>query len=75
VDNQYSVVIFENEGEQIELKSGSEGIEFLLGMGKPLNETNVFGGPFVMSTTDQLLEAKRRFGRGEMGQLSPSVKF
>jgi redox-sensitive bicupin YhaK (pirin superfamily) len=73
--NQYSVVIFENEGEQIELKSGSEGIEFLLGMGKPLNETNVFGGPFVMSTTDQLLEAKRRFGRGEMGQLSPSVKF
>jgi quercetin 2,3-dioxygenase len=72
---QYSVAIFENEREQIELKSGSEGIEFLLGMGRPLNENNVFGGPFVMTTADQLLEAKRRFGRGEMGQLSPSVKF
>jgi hypothetical protein len=49
-----------------------KGIEFLVGMGKSLNEPNVFGGPFVMTTADQLLETKRRFGRGEMGQLAPS---
>ena len=72
---QYSAVVFEGEGEQVELSAGLQGIEFLFGMGKPLGEQNVFGGPFVMSSADQLLETKRRFGRGEMGQLTPSVKF
>jgi quercetin 2,3-dioxygenase len=69
---QYSFVLFENAGEQFQLTAGNKGIEFLVGMGKPLNEPNVFGGPFVMTTADQLLETKRRFGRGEMGQLTPS---
>jgi quercetin 2,3-dioxygenase len=69
---QYSVALFEQEGEQIEFTADEKGVEFLLGMGKPLNENNVFGGPFVMTTADQLLETKRRFGRGEMGQLTPS---
>jgi quercetin 2,3-dioxygenase len=69
---QYSAVVFEGAGDQIELVAGTKGIEFLVGMGKPLNEQNVFGGPFVMSSADQLLETKRRFGRGEMGQLAPS---
>jgi quercetin 2,3-dioxygenase len=72
---QYSVALFDSEGEQIEFTAGEKGAEFLLGMGKPLNENNVFGGPFVMTTADQLLETKRRFGRGEMGQLTPSVNF
>jgi quercetin 2,3-dioxygenase len=69
---QHSAVVFEGEDNQIELMAGNKGIEFLVGMGKPLNEQNVFGGPFVMTTADQLLETKRRFGRGEMGQLAPS---
>jgi quercetin 2,3-dioxygenase len=69
---QYSVALFEQEGEQIEFTADEKGVEFLLGMGKPLNENNVFGGPFVMTTADQLLETKRRYGRGEMGQLTPS---
>jgi quercetin 2,3-dioxygenase len=69
---EYSAVVFEDEGTQIELMAGNKGIEFLVGMGKPLNEQNVFGGPFVMTTADQLLETKRRFGRGEMGQLAAS---
>jgi quercetin 2,3-dioxygenase len=73
--NQFSAIVFEQDGSQIEVEAGNEGIEFLVGMGKPLNEPNVFGGPFVMTTADQLLETKRRFGRGEMGQLNPSVNF
>ncbi len=73
--NAYSVAIFEDEGEQIVFTASENGVEFLFGMGKPLNEQNVFGGPFVMSSADQLLETKRRFGRGEMGKLAPSVNF
>jgi quercetin 2,3-dioxygenase len=73
--NQFSAVVFEQDGNQIEVEAGNQGIEFLVGMGKPLNEPNVFGGPFVMTTADQLSETKRRFSRGEMGQLTPSVNF
>jgi quercetin 2,3-dioxygenase len=69
---QYTAVIFEIEGKLVTFTAGAQHTEFLFGMGKPLNEENVFGGPFVMSSADQLLETKRRFSRGEMGQLEPS---
>jgi quercetin 2,3-dioxygenase len=72
---QYGIAIFELEGTHIELTAGEEGTQFLLGMGKILGEPNAFGGPFVMTTSEQLLETKRRFGRGEMGELAASVKF
>jgi redox-sensitive bicupin YhaK (pirin superfamily) len=32
----------------------------------------VFGGPFCMSTTNEIAEAQRRFRSGDMGTLSPS---
>jgi quercetin 2,3-dioxygenase len=69
---QFSAAVFEPEGNQIVVEAGNQNIEFLVGMGKPLNEPNVFGGPFVMTTADQLLDTKRRFGKGEMGELAPS---
>lgn len=72
---QFSAVIFAEVGNQFEVEAGANGIELLVGMGKPLNEENVFGGPFVMSSPDQLLETRRRFGRGEMGELKASVQF
>jgi hypothetical protein len=72
---QYSAVIFERDDAKTSLQAGQNGIQFLLSMGEPLNEQNVFDRPFVMTTADQLLETKRRFGRGEMGQLNPSVNF
>jgi quercetin 2,3-dioxygenase len=72
---QHNAVIFDKNGATIQLSAGVQGIEFLVGMGKSLNEENVFGGPFVMSTTDQLLETRRRFGRGEMGELKASTEF
>lgn len=40
--------------------------------GAPLNEPLAYGGPFVMNTEAQLLDAKRRFTVGEMGRLSAS---
>ena len=45
----------------------------LFGAGKPLLEETVFGGPFVMSNPQQLLEAQLRFRRGEMGALESSA--
>jgi redox-sensitive bicupin YhaK (pirin superfamily) len=62
-------------GNELTAKAGANGLHFLVTAGKPLQEPIVYGGPFVMNTADQLLETKRRFARGEMGVLEPSVKF
>jgi quercetin 2,3-dioxygenase len=62
-------------GNEITLKSGENGLHLLLSSGEEIDEPIVYGGPFVMNTSEQLLETKRRFSRGEMGVLEPSVAF
>jgi hypothetical protein len=37
--------------------------------GTPLREPIVYGGPFVMTTAEQMRETQRRYARGEMGRL------
>jgi quercetin 2,3-dioxygenase len=37
----------------------------------PLKEQITYGGPFVMTTPEQMAETKKRYGRGEMGVLEP----
>jgi redox-sensitive bicupin YhaK (pirin superfamily) len=37
--------------------------------GIPHNEPITYGGPFVMTTPEQMAETKRRYARGEMGKL------
>jgi redox-sensitive bicupin YhaK (pirin superfamily) len=39
--------------------------------GTPHNEPITYGGPFVMTTAEQMAETQRRFSRGEMGKLEP----
>jgi quercetin 2,3-dioxygenase len=63
------------DGDELTAKAGVNGLHFLVTAGKPLQEPIVYGGPFVMNTADQLLETKRRFARGEMGELEPSASF
>lgn len=50
---------------------GSEGAEWLFGTGTPLREPIEYGGPFVMTTAQQMAETRRRYARGEMGSLAP----
>jgi quercetin 2,3-dioxygenase len=50
---------------------GHEGAEWLYGAGTPLREPIQYGGPFVMTTLDQMAETRRRYARGEMGSLAP----
>jgi quercetin 2,3-dioxygenase len=70
-----SGVSFGNTGDSLLVKTNETEIHFLIAAGEPIHEPIVYGGPFVMNTTDQLLETKRRFSRGEMGVLEPSVSF
>lgn len=54
------------------LRAGPEGLDALVGSGLAHHERTVFGGTFVMSTTEQLQDARRRYEAGQMGRLEPS---
>ena len=54
-DNR-SLVLFD-QGDELTVQAGEEGIRFLLVSGKPLEEPVAWYGPIVMNTQDQLREA------------------
>ncbi len=62
-------VLFENEGEQIEVEALEDSI-FLVLSGQPLQEPIAAYGPFVMNTKEEIMQAYRDFSEGKFGQLS-----
>jgi redox-sensitive bicupin YhaK (pirin superfamily) len=54
-DNR-SLVLFD-QGDELTVQAGEEGIRFLLVSGKPLEEPVAWYGPIVMNTQDQLRKA------------------
>jgi redox-sensitive bicupin YhaK (pirin superfamily) len=64
-----SVVSFEKEGNRIVVETKQNGANFMFVSAVPNNEPIAYGGSFVMTTEEQLRETRKRFQRGEMGQL------
>jgi redox-sensitive bicupin YhaK (pirin superfamily) len=58
-----SLVLFDN-GDEVTVQAGPEGIRFLLVSGKPLQEPVAWRGPIVMNTQDQLRQAFDELDRG-----------
>ncbi len=58
-----SLVLFD-QGEQVSITAGDEGLSFLLVAGKPLNEPVAWGGPIVMNTQEELQHAFDEFQNG-----------
>jgi redox-sensitive bicupin YhaK (pirin superfamily) len=54
-DNR-SLILFD-QGDEVEVQAGEDGIRFLLISGKPLHEPVAWYGPIVMNTQDQLRQA------------------
>ena len=54
------------DGEQIEVRAGSEGARFLLLTGRPIGEPVVQYGPFVMNTREEIEQAIRDYQSGEL---------
>ena len=69
----HAVAVFARDADAVTLTAGADGLNALFGAGEPLREPTVFGGPFVMSSREQLLEAQARYQRGEMGSLESSA--
>jgi redox-sensitive bicupin YhaK (pirin superfamily) len=61
-DNR-SLVLFDN-GDELTVQAGEEGIRFLLCSGQPLQEPVAWYGPIVMNTQDQLRQAFRELDEG-----------
>lgn len=57
-----SVMLFEGDGG-IMIKAG-EDLRFLLGEGNPINEPIAWGGPIVMNTREELMEAFSEYEEG-----------
>ncbi|RDC56560.1 pirin family protein [Pedobacter chinensis] len=66
-----TMINYSLDGDNITIKAGQEGLQFMLGTGNPHHEPIVYGGPFVATTSEQMEEMQRRYSRGEMGQLEP----
>jgi quercetin 2,3-dioxygenase len=52
------------EGDRVQIRSGTDGLRFLLVAGKPLHEPVAWYGPIVMNTQSEILEAARDLQRG-----------
>lgn len=66
-----SIVTFEKEGDKVKISTKDKSVNFLFVSGTPHNEPIVHGGPFVMTTHEQMLATQQRLQRGEMGILNP----
>ncbi len=65
-----AMITFNEDGNTIKINSGKQPAHFMFASGTPHNEGIVHGGPFVMTTAEQMAETKKRYGRGEMGILN-----
>ncbi len=62
---------FDATGNSITIKADSVGFELMFASGTPVKEQITYGGPFVMTTPEQMTQTKRRHALGEMGTLEP----
>ncbi len=67
--SRISIISFEKTGNKV--NSGNISSHFIFASGTPHNEPIVYGGPFVMTTNEQMTATKERLPRGEMGVLKP----
>jgi quercetin 2,3-dioxygenase len=58
-----SLVLFDN-GDEVTVQAGDEGVRFLLVSGRPLEEPVAWYGPIVMNTADELKQAFREVENG-----------
>ncbi len=65
---QFELADFENASGELTIKVNELG-DFLLMAGRPLNEPLTFGGPFVMSTKEEIQQAYADFRNGLFGEI------
>lgn len=59
-------------GDALTLAAAAPARALVLG-GRPLNEPVAWGGPFVMNTRQEILEAHEDYRAGRMGRIAPEI--
>ena len=68
---EQTLINYSIAGNKVIIHTLDEGLEFMFASGTPHHEPITYGGPFVMTTEEQMMETKRRYAQGEMGSLEP----
>lgn len=68
----HQAVAFDQEGDVVKFTAGSAGANLLFAAGVPIGKSNVWAGPFCLSSKQKADDAIRQYERGLMGTLSPS---
>ncbi|MHA2105687.1 MAG: pirin family protein [Candidatus Hodarchaeales archaeon] len=58
-----NLIVYE-KGDEVTIQSGSNGLEYILVSGKPLNEPVAWYGPIVMNTKEELVTAFQDYQNG-----------
>lgn len=66
-----TLINYSLDGDKVTISASAQGLEFMFATGTPHNEPITYGGPFVMTTKEQMIETQRRHANGEMGNLEP----
>jgi redox-sensitive bicupin YhaK (pirin superfamily) len=61
--NKDNLIVYE-KGDQVSIQSGTNGLEYILVSGKPLNEPVAWYGPIVMNTKEELITAFQDYQNG-----------
>lgn len=66
----YESILFNNDGDDINLTSTAPGADVLLIAGEPIGEPLAMGGPFVMNTNQELAQAESDFAAGKFDDVT-----
>ncbi|BCQ53891.1 pirin family protein [Burkholderia gladioli] len=69
VSGPQQMIVFENDGDTVEVAAGDAPLEVLLLGGQPIGEPIVRYGPFVMNTEQDILDAVADYQAGRMGRI------
>lgn len=58
-------IVLLGEGDRVEVTGGPQGGRFLLLSGRPIGEPVAWGGPFVMNTREEVMQAFRDYEAGK----------
>lgn len=68
--DDHHIALFSQDGTSLSLRAGDRGLRALVGGGRPLRQPVVWGGPFSMTSEEEVRAAYARYERGEMGTLA-----
>jgi redox-sensitive bicupin YhaK (pirin superfamily) len=66
-----TLINYSLEGDSVVITALDQGLELMFATGTPHNEPITYGGPFVMTTPEQMAETKAMYAQGKMGRLDP----